>query len=47
MSEDNHSLGARVFHIIRENILSGKYTANEELKEKFEAAAEEASAKNE
>ena len=34
MSEDNHSLGARVFHIIRENILSGKYTANEELKEK-------------
>jgi len=32
--EDNHSLGSRVFHIIRENILSGKYALNEELKEK-------------
>lgn len=34
MSEDNYSLGARVFHKIREGILSGKYAANEELKEK-------------
>lgn len=34
MSEDNYSLGSRVFHIIRENILSGKYQAKEELKEK-------------
>lgn len=32
--EDNHSLGSRVFHTIRENILSGKYAPNEELKEK-------------
>lgn len=34
MVEDNHSLGSRVFHTIRENILSGKYAPNEELKEK-------------
>ena len=34
MGEDNHSLGSRVFHTIRENILSGKYKSNEELKEK-------------
>lgn len=34
MVEDNHSLGSRVFHNIRENILSGKYAPNEELKEK-------------
>ncbi len=34
MSEDNHSLGQRVFHRIREDILSGKYKKNEELKEK-------------
>ena len=34
MSEDNYSLGTRVFHIIRENILSGKYQKCEELKEK-------------
>ena len=34
MSEDNYSLGTRVFHIIRENILSGKYQKGEELKEK-------------
>ena len=34
MVEDNHSLGSRVFHIIRESILSGKYAPNEELKEK-------------
>lgn len=34
MGEDSHSLGARVFHTIRENILAGKYQPNEELKEK-------------
>ena len=34
MGEDNHSLSSRVFHAIRENILSGKYQTNEELKEK-------------
>lgn len=32
--EDNHLLGQRVFHRIREDILSGKYEKNEELKEK-------------
>ena len=34
MGEDNYSLSSRVFHTIRENILSGKYQADEELKEK-------------
>lgn len=34
MSEDHYSLSAKVFHSIREDILSGKYQANEELKEK-------------
>lgn len=34
MAEDNYSLGSRVFHKIRKGILSGKYAANEELKEK-------------
>lgn len=34
MGEDSHSLGSRVFHTIRENILAGKYRPNEELKEK-------------
>ena len=34
MSEDNYSLSSRVFHTIRENILSGKYATDEELKEK-------------
>ena len=34
MGEDNYSLGSRVFHMIRENILSGKYERDEELKEK-------------
>lgn len=34
MAEDNYSLSSRVFHTIRENILSGHYTTNEELKEK-------------
>lgn len=34
MKEDGVSLGQRVFHIIREDILSGKYNKNEELKEK-------------
>ena len=33
MVDDKHSLGSRVFHIIRENILSGKYAQGEELKE--------------
>ncbi len=32
--DDNHSLGQRVFHHIREDILSGKYDKDEELKEK-------------
>ena len=34
MGEDNYSLSARVFHLIREDILSGKYDKDEELKEK-------------
>lgn len=34
MKEDAGSLGQRVFHTIREDILSGKYNKNEELKEK-------------
>lgn len=34
MVDDKHSLGSRVFHTIRENILAGKYAPNEELKEK-------------
>lgn len=34
MPEDNYSMSARVFHKIRESILSGKYTADEMLKEK-------------
>ncbi|MCI7106311.1 MAG: GntR family transcriptional regulator [Lachnospiraceae bacterium] len=34
MSDDHYSLSAKVFHSIREDILSGKYQANEELKEK-------------
>ena len=34
MGEDNNSLSSRVFHTIREDILSGKYHTNEELKEK-------------
>ncbi len=34
MSEDNYSLSAKVFHKLREEILAGKYAANEELKEK-------------
>lgn len=34
MGEDNYSLSSRVFHTIRENILSGKYAMDEELKEK-------------
>lgn len=34
MSEEHFSLSGQVFHQIREGILSGKYAANEELKEK-------------
>lgn len=34
MGEDNYSLSSRVFHTIREEILQGKYTKDEELKEK-------------
>jgi DNA-binding GntR family transcriptional regulator len=34
MGEDNYSLSSRVFHTLRENILSGKYSTDEELKEK-------------
>ena len=34
MGEDNYSLSARVFHTLREDILSGKYHMDEELKEK-------------
>lgn len=34
MGEDNYSLSSRVFHTIRENILSGKYATDEELREK-------------
>ena len=35
MSDDHYSLSSRVFHAIREDILNGKYQANEELKEKY------------
>lgn len=34
MGDDNYSLSSRVFRTIRENILSGKYAPEEELKEK-------------
>lgn len=34
MGEEGYSLSGRVFHTVRENILSGKYKCNEELKEK-------------
>ena len=34
MDEVGYSLSGRVFHTIRENILSGKYKCDEELKEK-------------
>lgn len=34
MKVDNHSLGQKVFQTIREDILSGKYKKEEELKEK-------------
>ena len=34
MSDDHYSLSSRVFHTIREDILNGKYQANDELKEK-------------
>lgn len=34
MGEDNYSLSSRVFHMIREDILSGKYQNGGELKEK-------------
>ncbi len=34
MAEDTYSLSGRVFHTIRKDILSGKYSVNEELKEK-------------
>ena len=34
MSDDHYSLSSRVIHTIREDILNGKYQANEELKEK-------------
>ncbi|MGN0341604.1 MAG: GntR family transcriptional regulator [Roseburia sp.] len=34
MSEENYSLSGRVFHRLREDILSGKYHSNEELREK-------------
>lgn len=34
MNVDNHSLGQKVFQTIREDILSGKYKKEEELKEK-------------
>jgi DNA-binding GntR family transcriptional regulator len=33
MSEDHYSLSAKVFHVLREDILNGKYQPNEELKE--------------
>lgn len=33
-TEEKGSLGTRVFHTIREDILAGKYAPNEELKEK-------------
>lgn len=34
MGEDHYSLSSRVFHKMREDILSGRYATNEELKEK-------------
>lgn len=34
MSEDSYSLSAKVFRKLKQDILSGKYEANEELKEK-------------
>ena len=34
MGEEGYSLSGRVFHTVRENILSGTYKCNEELKEK-------------
>lgn len=34
MGDGNHSLSSRVFRTIRENILSGRYAPDEELKEK-------------
>lgn len=34
MADDRYSLSTKVFHTIREDILSGKYRYNEELKEK-------------
>ena len=33
MSEDSYSLSAKVFRKLRQDILSGKYEANDELKE--------------
>ena len=35
MSEDHYSLSSRVFHKLRESILSGTYAPGEELKEKM------------
>ena len=32
--EENHSLSGKVFHRLQEDILSGKYAVDEELKEK-------------
>ena len=32
--DDKYSLSTKVFHTLREDILSGKYRPNEELKEK-------------
>lgn len=34
MKEENHSLSGKVFHKLQEDILSGKYATDEELKEK-------------
>ena len=34
MSEDNYSLSSKVYHSIRNAILSGKYMPGDELKEK-------------
>lgn len=34
MGEDNYSLSSRVFHTIRENILSGKYADRRGVKGK-------------
>lgn len=34
MMEENHSLSGKVFHKLQEDILSGKYSIDEELKEK-------------